>query len=119
MLRRKPEVLDVAVAQIAVPAERARSAVVADDPFLVEHDPVRATRRACCGHWSAPVQSVARAADEERGVGDADRERGDQPDAVELVVRDGGIAGARELAVWLRGDGQPREKAVPPGAAGV
>ena len=108
----------VRIREIAAAALRARGAVVADDPVLVEGHAARvdALDR---DNWVAPRESVARAADREARDLVLDRERGDEPRAGRRVVRDDRIACTH---VQARGNALLREagkEPAPPGAAVV
>ena len=103
----------VGVLGVAAAAIRARGVVVARDPVLVEH---RAGRRV---HRRGPVQPVRRVGDVDMRAVRLDRQRADEPDAVNRVVRDRRIGRRRLRAGRLRLDRHRRQQRPLPGAARV
>ena len=105
--------LVIRVQVVAAAAERARCAVVARDPVLVER---RARSR---GDRRRPVQAVARARDHHARSALLDRQRGDEPHGVRGVVRDARVGGRALRSGRCRLGGDGGEETPCPRAAGV
>ena len=104
---------DVAVAQVAVAAVRARRAVVAGDPLLVEQDPVVPV---CLRpRWNGSLQRAPSAELRRAAPTRCPRSRASRPARRRAARRRRRrITGARERAARARGDRQAGQQAVAP-----
>ena len=111
-------VQDVGVDEVAPTLEGACAPVVAGDPLLVERD-VPGRRSLGCDDRVAPRRPVCRTAHRESCGLARDRERRDQPETMDGVVRHGGVARSFSGPRGGARSRQPGEETAAPGSAGV